>query len=84
MLVSATDLSRGARRVPVLDELEHLVHVVDHLLGEPHDLHLLLAVFQHPQLRLVRQQIEHLTNHIILTLVELLQASSLPIIFCCY
>lgn len=47
-------LAGGPGGVAVLDELEHLVDVVHHLLGEAHDLHLLLAVLQHPQLGLVR------------------------------
>lgn len=54
-------LARRARPIAMLDDLQHLIDTVDHLLGQPDDLHLLFAILQHAQFLLVRQQIEHLT-----------------------
>lgn len=44
----------------MLDDLQHLLDTINHLLGQSDHLHLLFAILQHAQLLLVRQQIEHL------------------------
>ena len=50
--------------VAVLDELQDIIHAADWLLPQPHHLHLLLVVLQHPQSHLVVQQVKHLdTSH---------------------
>lgn len=52
-------LAGRPRTVAVLNDLQHLVHTVHHALRQSDHLHLLLAVLQHSQLLLVRQQIKH-------------------------
>ena len=47
----------------MVDQLEHVLHAVDHLLGEADDHHLLLAVLEHAQLGLAGEQVEDLGNN---------------------
>ena len=55
-------LAGGADVVAVVDQLEHVLHAVDHLLGEADDHHLLLAVLEHAQLGLAGEQVEDLVR----------------------
>ena len=58
-------LTRGSGIISLVDQLQDILHAVHLGLGQPHYHHLLLAVLQHPQLGLAREQVEYLSTEIL-------------------